>query len=43
MCKLSMDKLVDMAGAMGYDVVLVPNGSRLPNGSITVEAGGSDD
>ena len=37
------DKLVDIAGAMGYEVVLVPNGSRLPNGSITVDAGGSDD
>ena len=37
------DKLVDMAGAMGYEVVLVPNGSRLPNGSITVDAGCSDD
>lgn len=37
------DKLVEMAVAMGYEVVLVPNGSRLPNGSITVGAGGSDD
>ena len=36
------DKLVDIAGAMGYDVVLVPKGSRLPNGSITVEAAGGE-
>ena len=37
------DKLVDMAGATGYDVLLVPKGSRLPHGPITVDASGSHD
>ena len=37
------DNLVDMAGAMVYDVFLVPNGARRPNGSITVDEGCSDD
>lgn len=32
-----VDFLVESLNALGYDLVAVPKGSRLPNGSIRVE------
>lgn len=40
---MSVDRAVCFLDKLGYEMVVVPKGSRLPNGSITVEAGGSDD
>ena len=39
---MSVDRAVGFLDNLGYEMVVVPKGSRLPNGSITVEAGGID-
>ena len=35
---LRTDVFAELVGVLGYDVVVVPKGSRLPNGSIKVES-----
>lgn len=42
---LRLPNAIEMAEALGYDLVLVPKHSRLPEGSfrITVEGGGKDE
>lgn len=42
---MSVDRAVCFLDRLGYEMAAVPKGSRLPNGSMEIEAagGGSDD
>lgn len=39
----SVGKVTSFAGALGYDVVLVPQGSKLPDGSYVLDGGEQHD
>lgn len=40
---MSVDRAVGFLNNLGYEIVVVPKGSRLPNGSIAIDASGDSD